>query len=99
MRDPLGQHQVIGDARQRLSGISEHPFGLRDNISGADTGIMSAVDVAMGCMFCRIVEPAPGIGVLAGSSPVPGSPERRPAGMMCLEPRSLVSIQFGHSKQ
>ena len=84
--DPLGQRQSIGDTCERLLGISEQPFDLRAMGSGADTGIMSAIDETMGRMLLRIVENAAGVGVLASFCRIPGIVPRRPAAMMRLEP-------------
>ena len=96
--DLLGQHQGVGHAGERPLGISEHPFGLCAIGSGANAGIMSAIDETMGRMSCRIVEPAPGIGMLTGVCPVPGSPHR-PPGMMRLEAQAIVFLAFGHLEQ
>jgi hypothetical protein len=71
MGDPLGQRQSIGDACKRLLGISQQPFDLCARVSGADAGIMSAIDKTMRRMLLRIVEEAPGVGVRASFA---GSP-------------------------
>src|SRR5271170_6321744 len=77
----------------------EQPFGLSADASGADTGIMSAIDETMGCMLLRIVEKAPGVCVLASFCRVPGKPPCRPGAMMRLEPHSIVSRLFSHPQQ
>ena len=97
--DPLGQHQRIGGACERLLRISEQPFRHTANISGAGTGIMPAIDETMRRMLLGIVEPAPGIGVLAGLCRIPGPTPRRPGAMMRLEPQSIISLRFGHPQQ
>ena len=97
--DPLGQRQSIGDAGDRLLGISEQPFGQSANVSGADTGIMAAIDETMGRMLVRIVEKAPGVGVLASFCRIPAIRPRRPDAMMRLEPQSIISRPFGHPQQ
>src|SRR5215471_19294897 len=63
--DPLGQRQALSDAGERLVGISEQRFGPSASNLGANTGIVSAIDEPMGRMLLRIVEKAPGVGVLA----------------------------------
>jgi hypothetical protein len=99
MGDPLGQRQRTGDACERLLGISEQPFGLSANVPSANAGIMSAIDETVGRMLFRIVEKAPGVGVLASFCRFPGIPPRRPAAMMCLEPQSIIPLRFGHLQQ
>ena len=99
MGDPLGQRQSISDARKRLLGISQQPFDLSANVSGADTRIMSAIDETMGRMLRRIVEKAAGVGVLASFCLIPGIIRCRPAAMMRLEPQSIISLPFGHAQQ
>ena len=60
---------------------------------------MSAIDETMGRMLLRIVEKAPGVGVLASFCRIPGKRQRRPAAMMRLEPQSIISLPFGHPQQ
>ena len=97
--ESLGQRQSLSDAGARLLGISEQPFGMRAMDSGADTGIMSTIDETMGRMLRRIVEKAPGVGVLASFSRIPAKRPRRPDAMMRLEPQSIISLPFGHPQQ
>ena len=97
--DPLGQRQTLSDARERLVGISEQPFGQSARKLGANTGIVSAIDEPMGRMLLRIVKQAPGVGVLASFCRIPSVQPRRPTAVMRLEPQSIVSLPFGHPQQ
>jgi hypothetical protein len=97
--EPLRQSQRTGDAGERLLGISEQPFGLSADILGADTGIMPAINKTMGRVLLRIVEQAPGIGVLASFCRIPTKRPNRPDAMMRLELRSIISLPFGHPQQ
>src|SRR6516164_186192 len=97
--DPLGQRQALSDAGERLVGISEQRFGPSARNLGANTGIVSAVDEPMGRMLLRIVEKAPGVGVLASFCRIPRVKPRRPAAVMRLKPQSFVSVPFGHPQQ
>src|SRR5215472_9142720 len=99
MGDPLRQCQRISEAGERLLGITQQPFGMSTHVSGAGTGIMSAIDETMGRVLLRIVEQAPGVGVLASFCRVAGKRPRRPGAMMRLEPQSIIAFLFGHSQQ
>jgi hypothetical protein len=99
MGDPLGQRQTISDARKRLLGISQQPFDLSANVSGADTRIMSAIDEPMRRMLRRIVQKAASVGVLASFRLIPGIIPCRPGAMMRLEAQSIISLLFGHPEQ
>src|SRR6516165_6277202 len=94
MGDPLGQRQSISDARKRLVRISEQRFGPSAMVLGANTGIVSAIDEPMERMLLRIVEKAPGVGVLAFLCRIPGKKPRRPGAVMCLEPQSIIPLPF-----
>ena len=60
---------------------------------------MTAIDETMGRVLLRIVEQAPGVGVLASFCRVAGKRQRRPGAMMRLEPQSIISFLFGHTQQ
>jgi hypothetical protein len=60
---------------------------------------MSAIDETMGRMPVRIVETAPGVGVIASFSRIPGKRPCRPGAVMRLEPQSIISLPFGHPEQ
>src|SRR3954464_7270236 len=60
---------------------------------------MTAIEETMGRVLLRIVEKAPGIGVLASFYRVAGKRQRRPGAMMRLEPQSIISFLFSHAKQ
>src|SRR5215471_14014040 len=60
---------------------------------------MTAIDETMKRVLFRIVEQAPGLGVLARFCRVAGKRQRRPGAMMRLEPQSIISFLFGHSQQ
>src|SRR3954453_18537309 len=60
---------------------------------------MTAIDETMVRVLLRIVEQAPGVGVLASFCRVAGKRARRPGAMMRLEPQSIISFLFGHAQQ
>src|SRR5207244_2988325 len=62
-------------------------------------GIMPAIDQTMRGMFLRIVDKAPGVGVLASFCRIPGIRPCRPGAMMRLEAQSIISISFGHPQE
>ena len=58
---------------------------------------MTAIDEAMGRVLLRIIEQAPGVGMLASFCRVAGKRQRRPRAMKRLEPQSIISFLFGHT--
>ena len=60
---------------------------------------MTAIDETMKRVLFRIVEQAPGLGVLARFCPVAGKRQRRPGAMKRLEPQPFISFLFGHTQQ
>ena len=74
----------------------EEPFQMQTLSDRERTGIMSAVNETMRCVFFRIVEEAPGVGVLARFSRIPGPTPRCPNAVMRLEPQSNISPRFSH---
>src|SRR4029077_12936458 len=60
---------------------------------------MTAIDETMGRVLLRIVEQAPGVGVLASFCRVAGKCQRRPGAMKRLEPQAVISFLFGHTQQ
>src|SRR4029450_5428923 len=62
-------------------------------------GIMTAIDETMRCVLLRIVEKAPGVGVLASFHRVAGERPRGPGAMRRVEPQSIISFLLGHTQQ
>ena len=60
---------------------------------------MTAIGETMGRVLLRIVEKAPGIGVLASFCRVAGKRQRRPGAMKRLEPQAVISFLFGYTQQ
>src|SRR6266481_856348 len=60
---------------------------------------MTAIDETMGRVLLRIVEKAPGVGVLARFCRVAGKRRCRPGAMKRLEPQSIISFVFGNTQQ
>ena len=63
--NPLGQCQGVIAERYTLLGVPEQPLGQRTRHAGADAGIVPAIELAVEAVPLEVINPAPGLAMLA----------------------------------